>query len=64
MRRTITIDVEIDRPYENAEQERYVLATIEEALTEQAIWFDLLCNEASAPQKFKSANARFKRRSM
>lgn len=35
MKRTIEIEVEIDTPFVDAEQERYVLATIEEALDHQ-----------------------------
>ena len=61
MKRVIQIEVDIDRPYESAEQERYVLATIEEALVDLAIWHGLLANEESAPQQFMSANARFVR---
>lgn len=58
MKRTITIEVEIDTPFANAEQERYVLATIEDAL-EPDIWFSMLANRDTAPQKMMRANARF-----
>jgi hypothetical protein len=57
----IIIDVEIDQPFANAEQERYVLATIEDAL-DTHVWFDLLANEAVAPQKFSDARARIAER--
>ena len=59
MKRTIEIDVEVDKPFENAEQERYVLASIEEAMQEDGVWFDLLCDEKVAPQSFSNVRARF-----
>lgn len=59
MKRKIEIEVEIDRPFDDAEQERFMLASLEEALTETAIWHDFICNEAVAPQKFSNVKARF-----
>lgn len=58
MKRVIKIEIEVDRPFDNAEQERYVLASIESAL-EGEIWHDMLANEATAPQRFSKVSAHF-----
>lgn len=60
MKMRIVVDVEIDRPFEGAEQERYFLATLEEAISTE-VWHDLLANEKEAPQRVTCANARFHR---
>lgn len=59
MKRQIIIDVEVGA-FDNAEQERYVLATIEDAFGEA--WFDWLANEEIAPQQFTNVRARFAER--
>ena len=59
MKRQIVIDVEFDRPFDTAEQERYFLASIEEAM-ETEIWFDMLASEDMAPQQAKDVRASFR----
>lgn len=58
MKRRIVIDIEQDVPFADAAQEQYVLSTIEDALDTE-IWFDMLANEAVAPQRFSKACAHF-----
>lgn len=62
MKLRIIVDLDVDRPFESAEQERIVLASLEEALQETAIWHELLCDPTRAPQCFDNVRARFTKR--
>lgn len=47
----ITLDITLDRPLRNAEDERYLCASIEEGIANG--WYDFLMNEESMPAKSK-----------
>jgi hypothetical protein len=61
VRLTITLDMDIDTPFTTAEQQRYFLASIEEALESEA-WHELLANQEVAPQQPKNVRARVAQR--
>lgn len=54
---TLLVEVNFDRAFESAEQQRYVMASIEEALP--LVWHDYMVNEEVAPQQPSNVSVRW-----
>jgi hypothetical protein len=50
---TLIVELDLDRPLRNAEDERYLCASIEEGIDNG--WYDFLMNEAAMPSKPRRA---------
>lgn len=56
----ITLDIDLDRPLRNAEDERYLCASIEEAIAND--WYDFMMTEESMPAQSTNVCAHSLRR--
>lgn len=54
---TFLVEIDFDRAFMNAEQERYIMASIEESLP--LVWHDYMVNEDVAPQQPSNVSVRW-----